>query len=128
MNAREVIDAKGCYVSCGFIDSHLHVEGLHLLPEHYYRAFLAHGTTTVITDLHEIANAGGMAGVRWYLSLIDKRPPGSVCHGPFVCAVEHATRLGLGRIGVRELRRLKALDRVIGLGESDGPGGRHEAE
>ena len=72
--AREVIDAEGCYVSCGFIESHLHVEGLHLLPVHYFRAFLAHGTTAIVTDLHEIANAGGMDGLRWYLSLIDEVP------------------------------------------------------
>jgi adenine deaminase len=56
--ARRVIDAGGAYVAPGFIESHLHLEGL-LSSEQYCPQFLAHGTTTVITDLHEIANAGG---------------------------------------------------------------------
>ena len=116
MEAREVVDAKGCYVSCGLIESHLHVEGLHLLPEHYYRAFLAHGTTTVVTDLHEIANAGGVAGVRWYLSLIEKVPLDLFVMAPS-CVPSSTYEMGLGRIGVRELRHLKTMDRVIGLGE-----------
>ena len=99
--AREVIDAEGCCVSCGFIESHLHVEGLHLLPEHYFRAFLAHGTTTLVTDLHEIANAGGMQGLRWYLSLIDEVPldlfvmaPSCVPSSPYE---RGAAKIGAGR-------------------------------
>ena len=114
--AEEVVDATGCYVSCGFIESHLHVEGLHLLPENYAAAFLAHGTTTIVTDLHEIANTGGLEGLLWYLSLIDGLPldffvmaPSSVPSSRF--------ELGFGRIGLRGLRRLKASKRVIGLGE-----------
>jgi adenine deaminase len=116
MEAREVIDAEGCYVSCGFIESHLHVEGLHLLPEHYSSAFLAHGTTTVITDLHEIANAGGMAGLRWYLSRIDRVPLDLRIMAPS-CVPSSKHERGLGRIGIAELKKLKKLDSVIGLGE-----------
>ncbi len=111
-----MIDAEGCYVSCGFIESHLHVEGLHLLPEHYFRAFLSHGTTTVVTDLHEIANAGGLAGLRWYLSLLDRIPLDVFVMAPS-CVPSSSFELGTGRIGVRELKSLLRSDRVIGLGE-----------
>lgn len=116
VDAKEVLDAEGCFVSCGFIDSHLHVEGLHLLPQHYNRLFLAHGTTTVITDLHEIANAGGMAGMKWYLSLLDLIPLDVFVMAPSSvpsCSFEQ----GAGRIGMRELRSLQRAKRVIGLGE-----------
>ena len=114
--AREVIDAEGCYVSCGFIESHLHVEGLHLLPEHYFRAFLAHGTTTIVTDLHEIANAGGMHGLRWYLSLIDEVPLDLFVMAPS-CVPSSPHEWGAAKIGAGDLRRLQGMRRVIGLGE-----------
>ncbi len=114
--AREVVDAKGCYVSCGFIESHLHVEGLHLLPGHYFRAFLAHGTTTIVTDLHEIANAGGMQGLRWYLSLIDEVPLDLFVMAPS-CVPSSPHERGAAKIGAGDLRRLRGMRRVIGLGE-----------
>ncbi len=114
--AREIIDAEGCWVSCGFIESHLHVEGLHLLPAHYFRAFLAHGATTLVTDLHEIANAGGMAGLRWYLSIIDEVPLDLFVMAPS-CVPSSPYERGAAKIGPGELRRLKGMRRVIGLGE-----------
>ena len=114
--AEEIIDATGCLISCGFIESHLHVEGLHLLPEHYFRTFLAHGTTTIITDLHEIANAGGLSGLMWYLSLTDDIPLDIFVMAPS-CVPSSRFELGLGKLGIRELRVLKAHKRVIGLGE-----------
>lgn len=116
MEAREVIDADGLYLSCGFIESHLHVEGLHLLPQHYAGAFLGRGTTTIVTDLHEIANAGGVEGIEWYLSLIEKIPLDLFIMAPS-CVPSSKYEQGGGSIGVEELRRLKALDKVIGLGE-----------
>ena len=114
--AEEVVDAKGCLISCGFIESHLHVEGLHLLPEHYVCAFLAHGTTAIVTDLHEIANAGGLPGLLWYLSLIDSIPLDLFVMAPS-CVPSSRFELGIGRLGIKELNRLKSLKRVIGLGE-----------
>lgn len=116
MEAREVIDAEGSYVSSGFIESHLHVEGLHLLPEQYFRAFLAHGTTTIVTDLHEIANTGGMAAIKWYLSLIEKIPLDLFIMAPS-CVPSSAHEHGGGKIGLGELRQLKTFANVIGLGE-----------
>ncbi|OPY69581.1 MAG: Adenine deaminase [Syntrophorhabdaceae bacterium PtaU1.Bin034] len=115
-DADEVFDARGSYISCGFIESHLHLEGLHLLPEYYFRAFLAHGTTTVITDLHEIANAGGMKGIEWYLSLTDRIPLDIFVMAPS-CVPSSRFELGAGELGPEELSRLRNRRSVIGLGE-----------
>ena len=114
--ARQVIDAAGSFVSCGFIESHLHVEGLHLLPDHFFGAFLSHGTTTIITDLHEIANAGGMAGLLWYLSRIDQVPLDLFVMAP-ACVPSSPYELGAAKLGLGELRRLRGMRRVLGLGE-----------
>jgi adenine deaminase len=114
--AAHVYDASGLYVAPGFIDSHLHIEGLHLLPEAYCRACLAHGTTTIVTDLHEIANAGGIRGLDWYMRLLDAVPLDVFVMAPS-CVPSSRFERGAGRIGMRELRRLRTLPRVIGLGE-----------
>jgi len=114
--AEEVIDATGCLVSCGFIESHLHVEDLHILPEHYFHAFLSHGTTAIVTDLHEIANAGGMSGLAWYLSLLDNIPLDIFLMAPS-CVPSSRFEQGLGKLGIKELKALKGHKRVIGLGE-----------
>ncbi len=94
----------------------MHVEGLHLLPGHYFRAFLAHGTTTLVTDLHEIANAGGMHGLLWYISLFDKVPLDLRVMAPS-CVPSSPHECGAARIGAGDLRRLQGMRRVIGLGE-----------
>ena len=92
------------------------MEGLHLLPDHFFEAFLRHGTTTIITDLHEIANAGGMAGLLWYLSRIDHVPLDLFVMAPS-CVPSSPYELGAAKLGVGELRRLRGMRRVLGLGE-----------
>ncbi|MEL6519340.1 MAG: adenine deaminase [Pseudomonadota bacterium] len=58
------IDAAGRYVIPGFCDGHLHIESGMLTPAEFARAVIPHGTTTLLTDPHEIANVLGLAGVR----------------------------------------------------------------
>ncbi len=62
--AREVIDVKGDFICPGLIDGHVHVESSMVTLPHFARAVLAHGTTTVVIDPHEIANVMGQEGVR----------------------------------------------------------------
>ncbi|CTQ33177.1 adenine deaminase [Jannaschia rubra] len=59
-----VIDAAGRYVIPGLCDAHMHVESGMLTPAGFCAAVLPHGTTTMFTDPHEIANVMGLAGVR----------------------------------------------------------------
>ncbi len=114
--AKEEIDISNLCVSPGFIDSHLHVEGFHLLPHVYSQALLAHGTTTIVTDLHEIANAGGISGVEWYLKQLDAVPLDVFVMAPS-CVPSCRFERGSGRLGIQELARLARHKRVIGLGE-----------
>ena len=50
------LDLCGKYVTPGFINAHVHVESSMVTPEVYAMEELRHGTTTIITDPHEIAN------------------------------------------------------------------------
>ena len=60
----EVIDAKGCYLIPGLVDGHMHIESGMLTPAEFAAAVIPHGTTTMFTDPHEIANVLGLRGVR----------------------------------------------------------------
>ncbi len=56
----QVIDAEGKYITPGFIDGHIHPESANLSMARFAEVVLAHGTTSVFTDLHEIGVVGGM--------------------------------------------------------------------
>ena len=60
----QVIDAAGAYVIPGLCDAHMHVESGMLTPAEFAAAVIPHGTTTMFTDPHEIANVLGLRGVR----------------------------------------------------------------
>jgi len=64
-DAARVVDLAGAYVSPGFIDAHVHIESALVPPNEYARAVVPRGTTTVVTDPHEIANVLGLDGIRF---------------------------------------------------------------
>ena len=63
--AREEVDLGGAFVAPGFIDAHVHIESALVPPSEFARAVVPRGTTTVITDPHEIANVLGLEGIRF---------------------------------------------------------------
>jgi len=63
--AREEIDLNGAFVAPGFIDAHVHIESALVPPSEFARAVVPRGTTTVVTDPHEIANVLGLEGIRF---------------------------------------------------------------
>ena len=60
----KVIGAKGRYMIPGLCDGHMHIESGMLTPAEFARAVIPHGTTSMFTDPHEIANVLGLEGVR----------------------------------------------------------------
>ncbi len=60
----EVIEADGLYMIPGLCDGHMHIESGMLTPAEFAAAVIPHGTTTMFTDPHEIANVLGLRGVR----------------------------------------------------------------
>ncbi|WP_299638814.1 adenine deaminase [uncultured Ruegeria sp.] len=60
----EIIDAQGRYILPGLCDAHMHIESGMLTPAEFARAVIPHGTTSMFTDPHEIANVLGLDGVR----------------------------------------------------------------
>ena len=60
----EVIEARGRFMLPGLCDAHMHIESGMLTPAEFAAAVIPHGTTSMFTDPHEIANVLGLAGVR----------------------------------------------------------------
>ncbi len=67
-------DMSGRIVCPGFIDAHIHLESSLVSPAEFARAVLPHGTTTVITDPHEITNVMGTDGIDYMLSATEGLP------------------------------------------------------
>ena len=61
------VDLHGSYVCPGLIDGHIHIESSMLCGAAFEEAVLAHGTTAVITDPHEISNVAGTEGLEFML-------------------------------------------------------------
>lgn len=68
------IDVGGKLVLPGFIDAHIHLESSMVTPAEFAKAVVAHGTTTVITDPHEITNVMGIDGVEYMIQASQNLP------------------------------------------------------
>lgn len=67
-------DCAGKIVLPGFLDAHIHLESSLVSPTEFVKAVLPHGTTTVITDPHEIANVMGTDGIEYMLQATEDLP------------------------------------------------------
>lgn len=70
----EEVDCAGKIVLPGFLDAHIHLESSLVSPREFVKAVLPHGTTTVITDPHEIANVMGTDGIEYMLQATENLP------------------------------------------------------
>ena len=68
------LDLTGKIVCPGFIDAHIHLESSMVSPPEFVKAVLPHGTTTVVTDPHEITNVLGTDGIEYMLQATEGLP------------------------------------------------------
>lgn len=115
--AKKVIDGGRQYLIPGLIDAHIHIESSMLTPRNFARAVLPRGTTTVVTDPHEITNVFGEEAVRYMHDAGYDLPmtqyidiPSCV---PSVPGLEEAG----AEIDAAAVDRLAKLPNVIGLAE-----------
>src|SRR5919106_5372498 len=114
-DATEILDAKGCYVSPGFIDAHTHI-GHYCRPYEYLQAYLPHGTTALVASCDELATVFGYPGVKLFLDEVQAHPlrvysliPMVAPQDPLLCSTASLTQAEVA----------EGLDdpRVLGLGE-----------
>ena len=70
--AKKFIDGSNLYAVPGFIDSHVHLESSHLLPQNYEKLVLPHGVTTAFCDPHEVANVVGEKAFEYFFDAAKK--------------------------------------------------------
>ena len=68
------VDMTGRIVLPGFVDSHIHLESSLVNPAEFARAVIPHGTTTVVTDPHEITNVMDTDGIDYMLAATEDLP------------------------------------------------------
>ena len=73
-SGNEEVDMTGKIVLPGFLDAHIHLESALVSPKEFVKAVLPHGTTTVVTDPHEIANVMGADGIEYMLQATEGLP------------------------------------------------------
>ncbi len=114
--AKEVLDLEGKYIAPGLINGHIHPESSMLDIGQYARAVVPHGTTALVTDLHEIANVCGLEGIRYVLDYARSLPLNLFLMAP---SCVPATRLETSgaRLDPEEIRQVLRWKECIGLGE-----------
>jgi adenine deaminase len=112
----ETVDADGRFVVPGFIDPHMHIESVKLLPDELARLVLPLGTTAVVADPHEIANVLGADGVHWMLDASSGLQL-EVFFTASSCVPASAFESPRRPLGLGDLEALMRRRRVIGLAE-----------
>ena len=113
---QEVFDCRRRFIVPGFIDSHLHVESTLLTPAHLASVLLPLGTTTVISDPHEIANVLGLRGIDFMLQDSADLPLQYYWMAPS-CVPATSLETAGAILGKKDLLPLRRHPRVLGLGE-----------
>ena len=113
----EYYDAEGEYIIPGLIDAHVHIESSMMTPRNFAKAVIPHGTTTVVTDPHEIANVCGIDGVKYMHENSEDIPMRQFILAPScVPAVPGMENAG-AEFFADDMKKMLELDRVIGLAE-----------
>jgi adenine deaminase len=114
--AKEVVDMGGRHIAPGLINGHIHPESSMLDIGQYARAVVPHGTTSLVTDLHEIANVGGVAAIKYVLERARRLPFNLFLMAPSCVPATEAESAG-ATLGPKEIEAILKWPECLGLGE-----------
>ena len=116
-----VVDAEGKYLTPGFLDGHIHPESSSLAIRSFAEAVLSHGTTGIMTDLHEVGVVSGLEGIEAILKEAETTDLKLYfvvpSHVPFSPNLETSG----GRFNPEIIRRALRRPDAVGLSECVGP-------
>ncbi|MFQ5987302.1 MAG: adenine deaminase [Dehalococcoidia bacterium] len=113
---QRVIDLKGKYLSPGLINGHIHLESSMLHVSQYAKAVVPRGTSAVVTDLHEIANVSGTAGVKYMMNAAQPLPLDLYFMVPS-CVPATPLETSGARWTAQDVEAALSWENTIGLGE-----------
>ena len=100
----------------GFIDAHIHLESSLVTPSEFVRAVIPHGTTTVITDPHEITNVMDTHGIDYMLAATENLPVDTLFMIPSCVPASPMDESGAD-LDYRDIDSFFEHPRVLGLAE-----------
>ena len=110
-------DLGGRYLVPGLCDGHMHIESGMLTPAEFARAVIPHGTTSMFTDPHEIANVFGLRGVRLMHDEALLQPVNIWTQMPSCAPSAPGLETTGYEIGPEDVAQAMAWPGIIGLGE-----------
>ena len=113
----EVVEAQGRYLIPGLCDAHLHIESGMLTPAEFAAAVTPHGTTTMFTDPHEIANVLGLDGVRMMHDEAMMQPINIFTQMPSCAPSSPGLETTGFEIGPEDVAEAMSWPGIVGLGE-----------
>ncbi len=105
------------YIIPGLCDAHMHIESGMLIPAEFARAVIPHGTTSMFTDPHEIANVFGLRGVRLMHDEALMQPVNIWTQMPSCAPSAPGLETTGFEIGPDDVTQAMAWPGIIGLGE-----------
>lgn len=113
----QIIEANGRYMIPGLCDAHMHIESGMLTPAEFARAVIPHGTTSMFTDPHEIANVLGLPGVRMMHDEALMQPVNIFTQMPSCAPSAPGLETTGVELGPDEVTEAMSWPGIIGLGE-----------
>lgn len=104
------------YILPGFIDAHIHIESSMLTPSRFAEAVVPHGTTSVVSDPHEIANVLGIRGIN-YMIKDSSHVPLNVFFTAPSCVPATQFETSGAVISSKEIDEILKDDEIVALGE-----------
>ncbi len=114
--AKKTINCEDKFITPSFIEGHIHIESSHVRPDEFSYHLLKNGVTSVVCDPHEIANVGGLDGIKYLIENTKNLPIDFYFSAPS-CVPASKFDTVKQELDRNELRKLKKFSNVIGLGE-----------
>ncbi len=113
---KEIDECLSTYLLPGFIDGHIHIDSSMLCPQRFAEVVVPHGTTSVVSDIHEIANVMGLSGIEYMIKDASKVPLNIFFTAPSCVPATTFETTG-AELSVKEIKSLLARTKIVALGE-----------
>jgi adenine deaminase len=108
--------APDVYILPGLIDAHIHIESSMVTPGAFAMAAVKHGTCSVVSDPHEIANVLGIEGVEFMIADA-KKVPLNFFFGAPSCVPATEFESNGANLGHKEVKKLLVMKEIKYLSE-----------